>query len=73
MNLFLYGNSASFNKKLALFFFLILSNFGISKAQDCNHSLTVEVIDLHDSTPLKKAFVNLVDLDITGVTDDSGQ
>ena len=73
MNLFLHGNSASFNMKLVLFFLLILSNHVILKAQNCDYNLTVEVIDLHDSTPLKKAFVNLVDLDITGVTDDSGQ
>ena len=75
MNLYSFTNSAYFSMKSALFFlsFFVFNFYGFLNAQNCDYNLTVEVIDLHDSTPLKKAFVNLVDLDITGVTDDSGQ
>ena len=43
-----------------------------SFAQDCNYKLSIEVLDLHDGSPLMNAFVMINELDIGGTTDYDG-
>ena len=60
---------ASFTSKLALAFYAFFSLCcAKSFAQDCNYRLSIEVLDLHDGSPLMNAYVMINELDIGGTT-----
>ena len=65
---------ANFRLKLALAFlcsfFTICDNI---YAQNCNHDLSIEVLDLHDGTPLNNAFVLINELQIQRTTNLEGK
>ena len=65
---------ANFRLKLALAFlcsfFTICDNI---YAQNCNHDLSIEVLDLHDGTPLSNAIVLIKELQKEGFTDFDGK
>ena len=64
---------ASFTSKLALAFYAFFSLCcAKSFAQDCNYRLSIEVLDLHDGSPLMNALVMINELDIGGTTDYDG-
>ena len=64
---------ARFTSKLALAFYVFFSICcAKSFAQDCNYRLSIEVLDLHDGSPLMNAFVMINGLDIGGTTDYDG-
>ena len=59
-----YLNSIDVQKTPMLFFFLILLLFNSPiYSQDCNSSLTLKVIDLHDSSVLQNASIFVKELD----------
>ena len=64
---------ASFKSKLALalcsFFSVCCINLF---AQNCNNKLSIQVVDLHDGTPLSNASVEINELEILGTTDFDG-
>ena len=62
---------ASFSSKLALTLYSFFSLCCINSfAQNCNNRLSIQVIDLHDGTPLENAIVQTNDL--LGTTDFDG-
>ena len=64
---------ASFKTKLALTFYSLFSVCCINLfAQNCNYKLSVQVIDLHDGTPLSNANIEINELEILGKTDFDG-
>ena len=75
MNLYSFKNSASLSKKLALFFLFlfVFTYFGFLNAQNCENNLSVEVIDLHDGTPLDNAIVVINELQIQRTTNQQGK
>ena len=74
MNLKLLKNCAGFIKKSALFFFsLFLFNNGYLYSQNCNYSLSLEVVDLHDGSPLKDARIEIKNIDAIGISDEFGK
>ena len=75
MNLYSFKNSASLSKRLALFFlfFFVFTYFGYLNAQNCENNLSIEVIDLHDGTPLNNAIVVINELQIQRTTNLQGK
>ena len=64
---------ASFKSKLALALYFFLSICCINLfAQNCNNKLSIQVVDLHDGTPLSNASVEINELEILGTTDFDG-
>ena len=51
-------------------FFTICDNI---YAQNCNYDLSIEVLDLHDGTPLSNAIVLIKELQKEGFTDFDGK
>jgi len=69
-----YLNSIDVQKTPMLFFFLILLLFNSPiYSQDCNSSLTLKVIDLHDSSVLQNASIFIKELDIKVKTNSKGE
>ena len=65
--------SANFQTKLALiFYFVITVIYSNIYAQNCDNSLSIEVVDLHDGTPLSNAVVLINELQKEGFTDFDG-
>ena len=75
MNLYSFTNSAYLLKKLALFFlfFFVFTYFGFLNAQNCENNLSIQVVDLHDGTPLVNANVSINQLQIQDSTDFEGK
>tara|TARA_B100001057_G_scaffold315117_1_gene315166 strand:+ start:915 stop:3353 length:2439 start_codon:yes stop_codon:yes gene_type:complete len=75
MNLYSFTNSAYLSKKLALFFsfFFVFTYFGFLNAQNCENNLSIQVVDLHDGTPLVNANVSINQLQIQDSTDFEGK
>ena len=75
MNLYSFPNRASLSKKLALFFlfFFVFTYFGFLNAQNCENNLSIQVVDLHDGTPLVNANVSINQLQIQDSTDFEGK
>ena len=75
MNLYSFINSAYLSKKLALFFlfFFVFTYFGFLNAQNCENNLSIQVVDLHDGTPLVNANVSINQLQIQDSTDFEGK
>ena len=64
---------ASFKSKLALALYSFFSVCCINLfAQNCNNKLSIQVIDLHDGTPLSNANIEINELEILGTTDFDG-
>ena len=64
---------ASFKSKLALTFYSFFSVCCINLfAQNCNNKLSIQVVDLHDGTPLSNASVEINELEILATTDFDG-
>ena len=56
---------ASFRSKLALIFYSFFSICCINLfAQNCNNKLSIQVVDLHDGTPLSNANIEINELEI---------
>ena len=56
---------ASFKSKLALALYSFLSICCINLfAQNCNNKLSIQVVDLHDGTPLSNANIEINELEI---------
>ena len=65
---------ANFRLKLALAFLCSLFTIcGNIYAQNCNHDLSIEVLDLHDGTPLSNAIVLIKELQKEGIADFDGK
>ena len=65
--------SANLQTKLALiFYFVITVIYSNIYAQNCDNSLSIEVVDLHDGTPLSNAVVLIKELQKEGFTDFDG-
>ena len=65
--------SANLQTKLALiFYFVITVIYSNIYAQNCDNSLSIEVVDLHDGTPLSNAVVLINELQKEGFTDFDG-
>ena len=75
MNLYSFKNSTSLSKRLVLFFlfFFVFTYFGYLNAQNCKNNLSIEVIDLHDGTPLNNAIVVINELQIQRTTNLQGK
>ena len=66
--------SANFQTKLALIFYFVITAFYSNiYAQNCDNSLSIEVVDLHDGTPLSNAIVLIKELQKEGFTDFDGK
>jgi len=64
---------ASFRSKLALALYSFFSICCINLfAQNCNNKLSIQVVDLHDGTPLSNANIEINELEILGTTDFDG-
>ena len=64
---------ASFKSKLALALYSFFSICCINLfAQNCNNKLSIQVVDLHDGTPLSNANIEINELEILGTTDFDG-
>ena len=64
---------ASFKSKLALALYSFLSICCINLfAQNCNNKLSIQVVDLHDGTPLSNANIEINELEILVTTDFDG-
>ena len=64
---------ASFKSKLALALYFFLSICCINLfAQNCNNKLSIQVVDLHDGTPLSNANIEINELEILVTTDFDG-
>ena len=65
----LHLNSIGVQKTPMLFFFIILILFNSPiYSQDCNSSLTLKIIDLHDSSVLQNASIFIKELDKKVIT-----
>ena len=67
-------NSIGVQKTPMLFIFIILILFNNPiLSQDCNSSLTLKVIDLHDSSVLQNASIFIKELDKNVKTNSNGE
>ena len=63
-----------FRNNIFCFLFILLSLNTISiYGQNCNHDLSIEVLDLHDGTPLSNAIVVINELQIQRTTNLQGK
>ena len=65
-------NSIGVQKTPMLFLFIVLFN-SLIYSQDCNSSLTLKVIDLHDSSVLQNASIFIKELDKKVITNSKGE